>query len=133
MRKFLIGIAAAVSTVALAAPASAQQWAVPTYRYQPYNFGYGFNGYNFARIMQSRVQRIRGDIRAMEVRRILSRGEARSLDNEARNVERRIFAASRGGIRPGEARTVENRIRRLEVRVAREASDWNRRPGHRRY
>src|SRR3954462_8116001 len=100
MRKFLIGIAAAASTIAFAAPATAQQWAVPTYRYQPYNFGYGFNGYNFARIMQSRVQRIRGDIRAMEVRRILSRGEARSLDNEARNVERRIFTASRNGIRP---------------------------------
>ena len=106
----------------------------PAYRYQPYNYGYGFNGYQFrAQSWQSRVQRIRGDIRAMEVRRILSRGEARSLDNEARNVERRIFAASRNGIRPGEARTVENRIRRLEVRVAREASDWNRRPGHRRY
>lgn len=133
MRKFLIGVAAAVSTVSLAAPASAQQWAVPTYRYQPYNFGYGFNGYNFARIMQSRVQRIRGDIRAMEVRRILSRSEARNLDSEARNVERRIYIASRNGIRPGEARNVENRIRRLENHVAREARDWDRRPGHRRY
>jgi hypothetical protein len=133
MRKFLIGAAAAASTLGFAAPASAQQWAVPTYRYQPYNFGYGFNGYNFARIMQSRVQRIRGDIRAMQAPRILSWREARSLDNDARNVERRIYTASRNGIRPGEARSVENRIRRLEVRVAREASDWNRRPGHRRY
>ena len=72
MRKFLIPLAAAASTMAFAAPASAQ-WAPPVYSYNPYNFGYGFNGINFARTMESRVQRIRGDIRAMEMRRILSR------------------------------------------------------------
>jgi hypothetical protein len=132
MRKFLIPILAAGSALTFAAPASAQ-WAPPVYSYQPYNFGYGFNGINFARAMESRVQRIRGDIRTMEMRRILGRGEARSLDNEARNLQDRIFRATRGGIRPGEARSVENRIRRLEIRVAREASDWNRRPGYRRY
>jgi hypothetical protein len=132
MRKFLIPILAAGSALTFAAPASAQ-WAPPVYRYQPYNFGYGFSGINFARSMESRVQRIRGDIRAMEMRRILGRSEARSLDNEARNLQNRIFRASRGGVGPGEARSIENRIRRLEIRVAREASDWNRRPGYRRY
>ena len=61
MRKFLIPIAAAASTLALAAPASAQivQWAPPVYQYNPYNFGNGYNGINFARSMESRVQRIR--------------------------------------------------------------------------
>jgi hypothetical protein len=129
MRKFLIPIVAAASTLALAAPASAQ-WAPPVYRYAPYNFGYGFNGINFARAMESRVARVRGDIRAMEIRRILSYGEARSLDRQAANLQWRIARASRFGVSPGEARGMENGIRRLEYRVAREASDWNGRPGH---
>jgi hypothetical protein len=132
MRKFLVPIIAAGSALTMAAPASAQ-WAPPVYSYQPYNFGYGYNGINFARAMTSRVQRIRGDIRTMQIRRILSRSEARSLDNQARNLERRIYRASRNGIRPGEARNVENQIFALERRVAREARDWNRRPGYRRY
>jgi hypothetical protein len=132
MRRFLMSLTAAASALAFAAPASAQ-WAPPVYRYQPYNFGYGFSGINFARAMEGRVQRIRGDIRAMQMRRILSFGEARSLDNQARNLQRRIFRASRNGISPGEARSVENQIFRLERRVAREANDWNGRPGHRRY
>jgi hypothetical protein len=133
MRKFLIPIVAAASALAVAAPASAQ-WAPPVYRYQPYNFGYGFSGINFARSMETRVQRIRGDIRAMEMRRILGPGEARALDNEARQLQRRIFRASRNGIQPYEARRVENQIRRLEYRVQREATDWNNRPGrYRRY
>jgi len=133
MRKFLIPIVAAASALTIAAPASAQ-WAPPVYRYAPYNFGYGFSGLRFARAMETRVARIRGDIRAMEVRRILSFREARSLDREAANLQRRIARASRFGITPGEARGVENGIHRLEYRVSREATDWNNRPGrHRRY
>jgi hypothetical protein len=135
MRKFLIPLAAAASAFAMTAPASAQAygnlgpWTAPVYNYQPYNYGYGFNGYRFVREMSSRVQRIRGDIGNMEARRILSPREARSLDREARAIERQIYKAPRNGIRPGEARGIENRIRRLEYRVAREARDWNGRPG----
>lgn len=133
MRKFLIPIAAAASALTIAAPASAQ-WAPPVYRYQPYNYGHGFNGFNFARSMQTRVQRIRSDIRALQQRRILSFGEARSLENQARNLQFRIFRASRNGIQPGEARSLENQIRNLEFRVQREARDFNNRPGrYRRY
>ena len=46
MRKFLIPIVAAASSLAMAVPATAQivQWAPPVYQYNPYNFGYGFNG-----------------------------------------------------------------------------------------
>ena len=128
MRKFLIPIAAAASALAVAAPASAQ-WAPPVYRYAPYNFGYGYNGFNFARAMETRVARIRGDIRAMEIHRVLSWREARSLDREAARLQGRIARASRFGIGPGEARGVENGIRRLEYRVSREANDWNGRPG----
>jgi hypothetical protein len=136
MRKFLIPIAAAASALAVAAPASAQyvQWSPPVYQYNPYNYGYGFNGGNFARSMADRVQRVRTDIRVMRDRRVLSRAEARNLDQQAENLQRRIFRASRNGIRAGEARSLENQIFNLQRRVAREANDWNRQYGrHRRY
>ncbi|HSQ99115.1 MAG TPA: hypothetical protein VLM36_04280 [Sphingomicrobium sp.] len=129
MRKFLILLVAAGSALALAAPASAQ-WAPPVYRYQPYDYGNGFSYHVFAQSMETRVQRIRSDIRQMQARRILSWSEARSLDNQARNIQYRIFRASRNGIQPGEARRLENQIRNLEWRVQREANDWNNRPDH---
>lgn len=129
MRKFLIPLVAAGAALALAAPASAQ-WAPPVYRYQPYDYGNGFSYHVFAQSMETRVQRIRSDIRQMQARRILSWSEARSLDNQARNIQYRIFRASRNGIQPGEARRLENQIRNLEWRVQREANDWNNRPDH---
>ena len=133
MRKYLIPIVAAASTLAIAAPASAQ-WAPPVYRYQPYNYNYGFNNHAFARSMEVRVQRVRNDIRAMQARRILSWREARSLENQARNIQVRIYRASRNGIQPGEGRRLEREIRNLEYRVQREATDWNNRPNRgRRY
>ena len=131
MRKFLIPIAAAASTLAMAAPASAQ-WAPPVYTYQPYSYGNAFSFHAFANAMQQRVERVRRDIRVMQSRRILSWSEARSLDQQANNVQRRIYRASRNGIQRGEARRLERDIRNLEFRVQREATDWNNRPGHRR-
>lgn len=134
MRKVLISLAAAASAIAVAAPASAQVWHAPTYRYSPYNYNYNYSGYAFAQSMRARVQQMRYDIRNMESRRILSHREARSLDKQARAIERRIYQAPRGGIRVAEARGIESRIRNLEIRIAREASDWDRRRGHyRRY
>jgi hypothetical protein len=137
MRKFLIPIMAAASAVAVAAPATAQyvQWAPPVYQYNPYNYGNGFSGMNFARSMSERVQRVRMDIRVMRDRRVLSRGEARALDNQARRLQDRIFRASRFGINPYEARSLETQIFNLQRRVAQEANDWDRRYGrhHRRY
>jgi len=132
MRKLLIPIVAAASALTVAVPASAQ-WAPPVYRYQPYTYGTAFRYHAFAQSMQIRVQRIRTDIRAMQARRILSWSEARSLENQARNIQQRIFFASRNGIQPREARRLENQIRNLEFRVQREARDWNNRPNRRRY
>lgn len=129
MRKFLVPVIAGIAAVSVAVPASAQ-WAPPVYRYQPYNYGYGYNGFNFARSMESRVQRLRNDIRNMQERRILSWQEGRNLDRQANNLQRRIYRASRNGIQPGEARRVENQIRNLEYRISREAHDWNGRVGH---
>ena len=137
MRKFLIPIVAAASAFAVAAPASAQyaQWAPPVYHYSPYNYGHGYNGINFARSMQNRVQRIRTDIRVMQQRRVLSVNEARRLEREAARLQDRIYRAPRNGVSPNEARNLENGIRRLEANVSREANDWNNRygRGHRRY
>ena len=134
MRKFLIPIVAAASALTVAAPASAQ-WAPQVYRYAPYNFGYGYSGIRFAQAMQARVQRIRADIRMMEMRRVLSPWEARSLDNEARSIQRKVYRSTGNGVQPGEARNIENRIRRLEYRGSREATDGNNRVGRhgRRY
>ena len=132
MRKLLIPIVAAASALTVAVPASAQ-CAPPVYRYQPYTYGTAFSYHAFAQSMQIRVQRIRTDIRAMQARRILSWSEARSLENQARNIQQRIFFASRNGIQPREARRLENQIRNLEFRVQREARDWNNRPNRRRY
>lgn len=129
MRKFLIPIVAAASALAIAAPASAQ-WHPPVYNYQPYNFGRGYNGANFARSMYARVQRLRADIRNLQERRVLSWREARELDNEARSVERKVYRSMGNGIQPGEARNIERRIQRLEYRISREANDWNNRPNH---
>jgi hypothetical protein len=131
MRRLVLAVVASATAVGFAAPATAQ-WAPPAYNHQPYNYGYGFNGFNFAHSMQDRVERIRGDIRAMQERRVLSWREARSLENEAGRVQDRIFRASRNGIQPGEARRLENDIRRLEYRVSREANDKNNRPDYRR-
>jgi hypothetical protein len=134
MRKFLIPIVAAASALAVGAPATAQYapWAPPVYQYSPYNYGNAFSYHNFANSMLQRVQRVRTDIRVMQQRRVLSWNEARGLDNQARNLERRIFRAQRHGISPGEARSLENQIFNLQRRVAREASDWDRRYGHHR-
>lgn len=132
MRKLLIPIVAAGSALLVAVPASAQ-WAPPVYRYQPYNYNRGFSYHAFARSMEQRVQRVRYDIRAMQARRILSWREARSLENQGAELQRRIWRASRNGIQPGEARRLENQIRNLEWRVQREATDWNNRPNRHGY
>ena len=133
MRKFLIPIIAAGTALGFTAPASAQvtvQWAPPVYSYTPYNYGYGFNNMRFAQSMQSRVARIRSDIRVMQSRRVLSYNEARNLERQAANLQNRIYRAQRNGINPREARSLENQIFNLQRRVAQEANDWNRRYGH---
>jgi len=147
MRKITLTLAAAGAAVAFAAPASAQYYPapnyVPAYQQQGYGYqqpGYGYNSWLFnfrdqryARMMQDRVQRIRHDIRQMGAYRILSPREVRDLDQEARAVQDRIYRYARAGVSNAEARRIDNRVRRLETRVMREASDWNRRPNVRRY
>jgi TolA-binding protein len=132
MRKFLVPIIAAGTALAVAAPAAAQ-WAPPVYNYQPYDYGRGYNFHRFAGQMEQRVQRVRADIRELRVRHILSWQEARSLEYQAAQIQRRIYNRSRNGLQPMEARGLENQIRNLELRVSREARDWNNRPNRAGY
>lgn len=140
MRKVILGLAVAGSAIAVAAPASAQYYPTVPQPYG-YNQGYGyqnnwlfdFRNQRYARMMQDRVSRIRHDVRQMGAQRILSYGEVRSLDNQARNLQDRIYRSQRNGVSRNEARNIDRSVRRLEERVVREASDWNRRPGVRRY
>jgi hypothetical protein len=131
-------LAAAGAAFAFAAPAAAQYYPAPAYGYQQAGYAqnnwlFNFRDQRYARMMQDRVQRIRHDIRQMGAMRILSYREVRDLDRDAQAVERRIWTASRNGVSFSEARKIDNRVRRLEDRVVREANDWNRRPGVRRY
>lgn len=136
MRKLLVPIIAAGTALAVAAPAAAQ-WAPPVYNYQPYDYGRGYSYHHFAGEMNQRVQRIRADIRQLQARRIVSWQEARSLEYQAAQIQRRIYNRSRNGLQPMEARRLENQIRNLEFRISREARDWNDRPNragyHHRY
>ena len=143
MLKITLGMAAAGAAFAFA-PSAASAQVYPAPQYQPgYGYqqpGYGQNNWLFnfrdqryARMMLDRVQRIRHDIRQMGAQRILSRSEVRDLDQEARAVQNRIQRYARAGVSNSEARRIDNRVRRLETRVTREAYDWNRRPGVRRY
>ena len=136
MRKFLISAAVTASALAAAAPAAAQVYPAPRYNqgagYQNH-WLFDFRNQRYARMMQDRVTRIRHDIRQMAAQRILSRGEFRSLDGEARLLQDRIFRSSRNGVNRNEARRIDRSVRRLEERVVREARDWNRRTGVRRY
>ena len=141
MRTMFLTLAVAGAAIAAAAPASAQFYpAQAPYGYAPYpgagyqnNWLFNFRDQRYARMMQDRVQRIRHDIRQMGAQRILSRSEVRDLDREAVAVEQRIWRYSRNGVSINDARKIDNRVRRLEDRVMREANDWNRRAGVRRY
>ena len=129
MKKIAFTAAAALSAMVAAAPASAQAYGYP--QRAPYGNAYGYNNYGQVRALQVRVQQLRGEIRQLDRRRILSNAESRRLDREAINVERRIIRSGRNGMNWNELRDNQNRIYRLEQNIRREAMDWNRRYGAR--
>lgn len=124
MRKYLISIAAAASTVAIAAPASAQ-WFPP----QPPGYAYGHaNNFGLARALQVRVDRMERDIARLAYNRMISRSEYRNLRAEAREVERSLRRDARDGygLSQREAYNAERRIARLEYKIARDVRDGRR-------
>jgi hypothetical protein len=133
MRTLTISLVAASLGLGVAAPAAAQYnyYPAPAYTYQPYNY-YGFNGATFARSMQDRVSRVRGDIRTMASRGVLTPVEFRRLDQEAWTADRYIQRAMWGGLYPAEAQAIERKVRRLEQNVGWAANNWNYRRGYRR-
>ena len=122
MRKFILSAALLASTVAVAAPASAQ-WAPPA----PNGNAYGYNNnYGQVRRLQARVQHVRNEIRQLDRRNILSEREARRLDQDAREIQYRIQRLGNNGINNRERYEIERRVDRLERNVQREARDYNR-------
>lgn len=122
MRKFLIGTALLVSTVAATAPAAAQ-WVPP----QPQGYAYGYNNYGQGRRLEARVTRLRQEIRQLDRRNILSQREAYRLDAEARQLQYRIRQVSYNGINGRERYAIERQLARLEQRIRYEARDGNNR------
>ena len=119
MRKLLISAALMASTVAVAAPTAAQ-WAP-----QPYGNAYGYNNYGQVRRLQVRIDQIQRQIRQLDRRNILSNGEARRLNDEARSLEYRLRQLGYNGLNGRERYDIERRIARLEQHVYREARDGN--------
>ena len=130
MRKFLIPAVVALSALAAASPAAAQYYPGQPYPGQgaPYGNAYGYHN-NQGRGLEVRLQRIRNDIRQLDRRNVISNREARSLDNEARNLQLRVRQIAWNGINPREGIEVERRINRLQDRIRREANDRNGRAG----
>ena len=129
MRKFFISAALLASTVAVAAPASAQ-WAQP----QPQGYAYGYQGnYGQTRRLEVRIQQIRQQIRQLDRRNILSNREANRLDAEARSLQYRVRQLGYTGLNQRERYDIDRRIARLEWNVRRQANDGNRRYGQNQY
>ena len=121
MRTFLISAAAAVSALAVAAPAAAQ-WQQPNY-----GGGYGYNNnYGAVRSLQARLNNIERQINRLDSRNVLSEREADRLRRDANQVERQIRYFARSGLNQNEYRSIQYRIAQLEQRVQREARDGNR-------
>lgn len=117
MRKLLIGLATAATVLTVAAPASAQ------YYPQPRGNAYGYNQHGQVRSLQVRVDRLQNRIARLDSRDRISEREAHNLREDARNLERRLYQASRNGLHPQEAQQIEYRLARIEQRLIRDAND----------
>jgi hypothetical protein len=120
MRKYLIPLAATVSTLAFAVPASAQ-WAP-----QPRGHAYGHNNnHGQARAMQARIDNIQRQITNLAQRRMISRNEYNDLIRDSRELEQRLRHNARDGrgLTRQEASKIERRFARLEQKIARDVRD----------
>jgi len=125
MRKTLISIAAAASALAVATPAAAQYYPAPPP--PPYGNAYGYNNnLGHVRGLQVRIDRLQQRIAQFDRRDRITEREARRLRNESRDIERRLFVASRNGLNRVEYASLNQRIQRLEQRIFRDARDGNR-------
>lgn len=124
MRKFIITLAAAATTLAVAAPASAQY--APAYRGRSYAAPYG-NAYGYGSAnLQRQLQQIRGERNNLARSGRLTRSEARDLDRDIASAERAIYRAGRNGMSRYEVRSIRNKLARIQNEVRR-YSDYDRR------
>lgn len=119
MRKFVLALVAAGSTLAVATPAAAQYYPQGGYGDRYYGDGYGYNrGYADVGGLHRRIENV---LRSIEGVRPDMR---RQIYSEAINLDRSLRYASRNGLNPWEAREFDQRIYRLELRQGR--SSWSR-------
>ena len=116
MRKFLISLAVAASTVGVAAPASAQWAPRPAY-------GYGVGNF------QRDLQQVRYQADNLRRQGRLTRAESNDLNQDIRNTERSLYRSGRNGLSPWEARTIQSRIMNLQ-REVHQYADYDRRGGY---
>jgi predicted RNase H-like nuclease (RuvC/YqgF family) len=126
MRKFLIPIVAAASTLAIAAPAAAQYYPAP--RAPAYGYGQGYNNYGNVRALQARVNRLQRDLSHLAQYRMITRNEYNNRNKDARDIERRLRRDARDGrgLNGQEINQIERRIARLEQKMARDVRDGRR-------
>lgn len=121
MRTIFITMAAAVSALAVAAPAAAQ-WAPA-----PYGHAYGYQqNWGQVRSLHARIDNLQRRIERLDSRDRISEREARRLRDATRELEYRLRYAARDGLHPAEAQSLEYRLARLEQRLFRDARDGRR-------
>ena len=118
MRKLIIALAAAGSTLAIATPAAAQYFP----QQQPYGYNgngnaYGRNNWGQVRSLQVRLNNVERQINRLDRRDRIGDNSADRLRFEADRLEQRLRNVSRNGLNPYEANDINVRIARLEQRV----------------
>jgi hypothetical protein len=117
MRKLVLGLVAAGSALAVAAPAAAQYYPGRPVYAAPYSAGYGYNNYGQMRALQARIDAVQRQIRFLDRRDVVRDGRADRLREESNRIEDRLHRAARNGLSPYEASEINTRIARLEQRV----------------
>ena len=123
MRKFMISVAAAGATLAIASPAAAQ--------YYPAQYGHRYGNFGQVRQLQVRIDRVQRQIAFLDRRNVVRDDRADRLRDEARDIERYLHRAERNGLNPYEADRISERIGRLEQRVQFAANNGRYRRGDR--
>jgi hypothetical protein len=114
MRKFVISLAVAASTLTIAAPASAQWYPQPL----PYGGGYGgFSTPAAIQEFQGRLQRIRAHVQELGMRGAISPWQVDQFETEADATDRQMWRKARHGLSYGDRISVNQRIARLQEAV----------------
>jgi hypothetical protein len=112
MRKIILS-AVLLSSAFAAAPAAAQ------YRDYDRGYGYGYNQ-NHGRGIEQQLRQLSHRIDNMYQRRLLSGSEARRLQNDVQNVQRRLYDYARNGLSPREHQDLQYRIHNLRQHIQQE-------------